>query len=135
LLLPLFPVLVPLPVVVVGCVLVVPVLVVVLVDKVVVVAPVLVKVVVELVVPPLKQFDASTTLVSIVTAPVRAMARPTTAAPPVSVILVFAKILPLNAVEIAIVAETPTCQKTLHAFVPLASRTAELPAVVSVLLI
>jgi len=123
LLLPLFPVLVPLPVV--------------LVEWVLVVSPVVAELVavVVLVVPPLKQFDALTTLVSSVTAPVRAMARPVNAALRETVTLVCAKILPLNAVELPIVAEPPTCQKTLHGFAPLMRRTAELAAVTRVLVI
>jgi hypothetical protein len=72
-------------------------------------------------------------LVSIVTAPLRAIARPIRLAPVVSVLLVSASILPANAVPVPSVAELPICQKTLHSEALLIMRTDEALAVVSVL--
>lgn len=74
-----------------------------------------------------------TRLVSIVTAPLRARVLPLTFAPVSSVMLVSARILPLNAVVVPRVAELPTCQKILQSCAPLMTRTDELLAVVSVL--
>src|ERR1700682_4138230 len=53
-------------------------------------------------------------LVSIVTAPVSAMARPSRVAPVVMVMLMFARMLPANAVVVPSVAELPTCQNTFN---------------------
>jgi hypothetical protein len=73
-------------------------------------------------------------LVSIVTAPFRARARPGAMFAPVTrVMLVSARIFPWNAVVVPSVAELPTCQNTLQAEPPLIMRTDELLAVVSVL--
>ena len=52
--------------------------------------------------------------VSSVTAPLRARARPCMVAPVVRVMLVSAMIVPTNVEPVPIVAELPTCQKTLH---------------------
>jgi len=54
-------------------------------------------------------------LVSIVTAPFLAKAAPVMVAPVSSVMLVNARIVPLNEVVVPRVAELPTCQKTLQA--------------------
>jgi len=54
------------------------------------------------------------TLESIVTAPFRARARPETLALVVIVMLVSARIFPMKLVLVPIVAELPTCQKTLQ---------------------
>lgn len=72
-------------------------------------------------------------LVSSVTAPLRANARPDTPAPVFSVMLVSARILPLNAVVVPIVALDPICQYTLHGEPPLMITTDEPLAVVSAL--
>lgn len=74
-----------------------------------------------------------TPFASIVTAPLRAKARPLTVAPVFSVMLVSARIFPLNAVVVPSVAELPTCQKMLQSWAPLRTTTDELLAVVSVL--
>jgi hypothetical protein len=74
-----------------------------------------------------------TVLESIVTAPFRARALPATVAPVVREMLVSAKIFPTKLVAVPIVAELPTCQKTLHGAAPLVSTTDELLAVVRVL--
>ena len=58
-----------------------------------------------------------------VTAPVRASSRPFTVAPSLTEIEVSARMFPWNAVRVPSVAELPTCQKTLHAWAPLTSRT------------
>ena len=58
-------------------------------------------------------------LVSIVTAPFRASARPDTLAPVVNEMLVSARMFPVNAVFVPRVAELPTCQNTLHGGPPL----------------
>ena len=71
--------------------------------------------------------------VSIVTAPVRAIARPIRLAPVLSVLLASARILPTNAVPVPSVAELPTCQNTLHSEAPLIMTTDEALALVSVL--
>ena len=77
---------------------------------------------------------AVTLLLSIVTAPLSAMARPLVSdAPVVIVIDEKAMMVPWNAVFVPSVAELPTCQKTLFAEAPLISVTLELLAVVSVL--
>src|SRR6266446_8675686 len=70
-----------------------------------------------------------------VTAPVRAKTRPVTLAPVVTVSLIFARMLPSNAVFVPSVAELPTCQNTFPAVAPLARTTEDSLAVVSVLLI
>ena len=72
-------------------------------------------------------------LVSSVTAPLRASARPIMFAPVVSVMLVSARMFPANEVVVPSVAELPTCQKTLHCDPPLIITTEEPLAVVSVL--
>ena len=79
------------------------------------------------------QFRMETSLSSSVTAPLSARVRPLTVAPVFDVMLVSAMILPWNAVVVPMVAELPTCQKTLQSFPPLTTRTEELLAVVSVL--
>ena len=56
-----------------------------------------------------------TLLVSSVTAPVCANARPDSEVPVFSVILLSARMLPTIAVAVPSVAELPTCQNTLHA--------------------
>src|SRR6202158_3950723 len=72
-------------------------------------------------------------LLSRVTAPLRARARPSTDAPVVTVIDVKARMLPLKAVPVPSVADEPTCQNTLLAWTP-PERTTELfDAVMSVL--
>ena len=58
--------------------------------------------------------EMATVLVSIVTAPFRARALPDTFALVVRVMLVSARIFPMNVVVVPRVAELPTCQKTLH---------------------
>ena len=73
-------------------------------------------------------------LVSNVTAPFRARARPETIlAPVVMVILVSAITFPSNVLPVPNVAELPTCQNTAHPWAPLVRSTTELLAVVSVL--
>ena len=72
-------------------------------------------------------------LLSSVTAPVRATARPVMPAPLFNVMLACATIVPIKVVVVPSVAELPTCQNTLHA-VPLLVITTVAPlAVVSVL--
>jgi len=83
--------------------------------------------------PPAAHPAAPMVLVSIVTAPFRASARPDTLAPVVKLMLVSARMFPTKVVVVPTVAELPTCQKTLHGEPPLISRTDELLAVVSVL--
>ena len=61
--------------------------------------------------------------VSMVTAPFRARARPTTVAPVLSVMDVSARMLPWKVVLVPRVAELPTCQKMLQALAPLMRRT------------
>jgi len=56
-----------------------------------------------------------TTLSSMVTAPLRARARPSMEAPVSNVIDVSARMPPRNMVFVPRVAELPTCQNTLHA--------------------
>jgi len=65
----------------------------------------------------------ATALVSRVTAPLRARARPFRVAPVVSEIDVSARTLPANALAGPSVAELPTCQNTLHACAPPVSST------------
>ena len=67
-----------------------------------------------------------------VTAPLRARSLPFTLAPSFTEIDVSARMLPWNAVLVPSVAELPTCQKTLHAWAPLTSRTLLSVAVTSV---
>ena len=57
--------------------------------------------------------------VSSVTAPSRASTRPSTVAPVVNVMLVKARMVPLNVEPVPSVAELPICQKTLQAWAPL----------------
>src|SRR5579872_6478487 len=76
---------------------------------------------------------AVTVLVSSVTAPLRASARPSRLAPVVIVMLVNARMFPPNAVAVPMVAELPTCQKTLQMEAPLTTTTDEPLAVVKVL--
>ena len=59
------------------------------------------------------------TLVSSVTAPLRASRRPTTRAPVVAVMLVLARTVPTNLDPVPNVAELPTCQTTLQERAPL----------------
>jgi len=73
-------------------------------------------------------------LVSNVTAPLSAMARPFKIDDPVVMVMeVLAMMVPWKAVFVPRVAELPTCQSTLSAEAPLISVTLELLAVVSVL--
>lgn len=72
-------------------------------------------------------------LLSIVTAPVRAKARPTRLALVLRVMLASASTLPTKVVSVPIVAELPTCQNTLQPDAPLIRSTEALLAVVSVL--
>ena len=58
--------------------------------------------------------EMAITFESIVTAPFCARALPESVASVVSVTLASAKIFPTNVVVVPIVAELPTCQKTLH---------------------
>jgi hypothetical protein len=69
------------------------------------------------------QDDALIVLLSRVTAPVRARARPFTVAPEVIVIDVRAMIVPARVEPVASVAELVTCQKTLQGLAPLMSVT------------
>ena len=70
-----------------------------------------------------EQDDPEIVLLSRVTAPVRARARPFTVAPEVIVIDVRAMIVPARVDPVASVAELVTCQKTLHGLAPLMSAT------------
>jgi len=72
-------------------------------------------------------------LVSNVTAPVRANALPIMLTPVFTVILVSARIFPLNEVVVPSVAELPTCQNTLQGEALLIRTTDDADAVVSVL--
>ena len=72
-------------------------------------------------------------LVSNVTAPLSANTLPSTLAPVVNVIDVKAKMFPTKIEPVPIVAELPTCQKTLQAWAPLMRLTTLFEAVVSVL--
>ena len=69
------------------------------------------------------QDNALIVLLSRVTAPVRARARPFTVAPEVTVIEVRAMIVPAKVEPVANVAELVTCQKTLQGLAPLISAT------------
>ncbi len=55
------------------------------------------------------------TLLSRVTAPLRASARPSITAPVCTVMEVRARMFPLKKELVPMVAELPTCQNTLHA--------------------
>jgi hypothetical protein len=79
------------------------------------------------------QASKPTWFVSIVTAPLRAKARPDTLAPVVREMLVRARMLPTNTVPVPMTAELPTCQNTLQSTPPLVTSTDELLAVVRVL--
>jgi hypothetical protein len=68
----------------------------------------------------------------IVTAPLRASARPSSFTPSFIVMDVSARMLPANAVVVPSVAELPTFQKTLHACAPLTSLTRLADALISV---
>src|ERR1017187_4034058 len=68
-------------------------------------------------------------LLSNVTAPVRARARPSSAAPVAIVTDAWAKMVPLKIEFVPRVAELPTCQKMLAAFAP-PMRTTWLPLAV-----
>ena len=70
-----------------------------------------------------EQDDTPIVLLSRVTAPVWARARPFTVAPEVTVIEVEAMIVPANVDPVASVAELVTCQKTLQGLAPLMSAT------------
>ena len=70
-----------------------------------------------------EQDDTPIVLLSRVTAPVRARARPFTVAPDVTVIEVRAMIVPARVDPVASVAELVTCQKTLQGLAPLMSTT------------
>jgi hypothetical protein len=74
-----------------------------------------------------------TVLLSSVTAPVCARALPDKLAPVFKVMLVNARMFPMNEVVVPRVAELPTCQNTSQAEAPLMGFTEELLAVVSVL--
>jgi hypothetical protein len=63
------------------------------------------------------------TLVSRVTAPLIASARPVSDAPETSVIDCDARIVPAKAVPEPMVANDPTCQNTLHAWAPFSNTT------------
>jgi hypothetical protein len=63
------------------------------------------------------------TLLSSVTDPFRASARPSTAVSVVTVTEVSAMIVPTNSEPVPSVAEAPTCQKTLQANAPFVSAT------------
>ena len=81
---------------------------------------------------PIPHSAAEITLVSIVTAALRASALPLSVAPVVKVMLASARMFPLNEVVVPTVAELPICQNTLQSSPPLRTRTDELLAVVSV---
>jgi hypothetical protein len=83
--------------------------------RVVVVVVAVVAAVVVVVVPDTAQVGTLIVFVSMVTAPPRAKARPSTFAPVSSVIDVVAMIVPTKLDVVPNVAELPTCQKTLHA--------------------
>src|SRR5512147_524624 len=70
-------------------------------------------------------------LVSSVTAPFRARARPDRLAPVARVTLVSARILPANELPAPMVADSPTIQNTLQTPPPLVTTTAELAAVLN----
>ena len=85
-------------------------------------------------VPPgvVAHIEALMTLSSRVTPPLRASTRPRTVAPVFSEMSERAMRLPWKAVVVPMVAELPTCQKTLHGDAPLTSCTELADAVVSV---
>jgi hypothetical protein len=76
-----------------------------------------------------------TWFVSKVTAPFLASALPVMFVPVVTVMLVRARIFPLNLLFVPKTAELPTCQKTLHGLPPLVMTTDDALAVVRVLAI
>ncbi len=67
------------------------------------------------------QMDRRTVLPSIVTAPFKANALPSTVAPVFNVMEVSAMMVPAKSVPVPNVAELPTCQKMLQASAPLIS--------------
>ena len=79
------------------------------------------------------QNGIETTLVSSVTAPFKATARPKRFTPVVRVTLASAKMFPMNCVVVPSVAELPIWKNTLQAVALLISKTEELLAVVRVL--
>jgi len=79
-----------------------------------------------------RQVGTVMVLVSMVTAPPSARARPLIVAPVSSVIDVVAIIVPAKFVVVPRVAELPTCQNTLQACAPFSSTTVLDDAVVSV---
>jgi hypothetical protein len=83
--------------------------------------------------PPVAMPTRPTVLVSMVTAPLRASARPVTTVPVVRVMLVKAMMLPMKTVFVPRVAELPTCQNTFDGEPPLVITTDAALAVVSVL--
>jgi hypothetical protein len=78
------------------------------------------------------QVDTSIVLESMVTAPLRARARPVMVAFVSSVIDWVAMIVPAKSVVVPNVAELPTCQNTLHACAPFSRVTSLADAVVNV---
>jgi hypothetical protein len=80
-----------------------------------------------------EQVDPVMTLLSRVTAPLRARRRPSTVVPVWAVMDVSAMVVPTKVVFVPNVAELPTCQKTLHAWAPLIRATVLFEAVMSVL--
>lgn len=72
-------------------------------------------------------------LVSSVTAPLRARARPSSEAPVFISMEVRAMMVPTKLVDVAIVAELPTCQKTWQGLAPPIRTTLAPDAVISVL--
>src|SRR5438128_2191975 len=76
------------------------------------------------------QGGTTTTLLSSVTAPVRAKARPLSVAPVVRVTDAWAMIVPLNTVFVPSVAELPTCQRMFLVCAPLIRITWLFPAAV-----
>jgi len=72
------------------------------------------------------------TLLSRVTAPFRASARPSTVVPFCTVIEVSARIVPTNVVPVPRVAELPTCQNTLQGSAPFVRATVLFDAVIRV---
>ncbi|RPK62715.1 hypothetical protein EES44_16660 [Streptomyces sp. ADI96-15] len=93
------------------------------------VVPVVVPFVVPVVVPP-EQVGRVIRLVSRVTDPLRASARPSMLAPVVALIEVRARMLPTKVDWVPSVAELPISQKTLHGCAPLMSATRLAEAVV-----
>src|SRR4029077_10473549 len=85
--------------------------------------------------PPIEYFYGQegtvTILVSKVTAPLRASARPFSVAPVLRVTSVSARMLPLKVELVPSTAELPTCQKMLRDWAAPARTTELLPAVVS----